>query len=99
MRRSWSCRPYGYSDATIWQRGSVALMLGVAALITLSAVARAGGAGDGQALALIKDAMERDYLAIEFNKVENKHPQAVANSKHHYSVPWACGDQLPYLAL
>jgi MYXO-CTERM domain-containing protein len=71
----------------------------VAACLTLSGVARAGGAGDGQATALFKDAMDRDYLAMEFDKVEKKLRQADAICKKPGCSPAVSAQVHGYLAV
>jgi hypothetical protein len=67
--------------------------------LTLSSAAWAGGPGDAQATALIKDAMDRDYLSMEFDKVEKKLRQAEAICKKPGCSPGVSADLHGYLAV
>src|SRR6476469_7674935 len=72
----------------------------LAACLTLAGgIAHAGGAGDAQATALIKDAMDRDYLSMEFDKVEKKLRQADAICKKPGCSPGVSADVHGYLAV
>src|SRR5690242_9049553 len=71
----------------------------VAACLTLAGLARAGGPGDAQATALIKDAMDRDYLSMEFDKVEKKLRQADAICKKSGCSSGVSADVHGYLAV
>src|SRR5450432_371829 len=71
----------------------------VAACWMLWGVAWAAGAGDAQATALIKDAMDRDYLGMEFDKVEKKLRQADAICKKPGCSPAVSAEVHGYLAV
>lgn len=71
----------------------------VAACWMLSGVAWGAGAGDAQATALIKDAMDRDYLGMEFDKVEKKLRQADAICKKPGCSPAVSAEVHGYLAV
>src|SRR5262249_31994537 len=67
--------------------------------LMLSGLSSAAGAGDAQATALVRDALEVDFLATEFAKVEDKLRQAEAVCKKTGCSPAVSAQVHGYLAV
>jgi hypothetical protein len=83
------------------QHGAVGI--GVAALLSIGLAASAGAAGstagDAEAQALVKTAMEQDYLAMAFDKAEQKLARAAAICQKRGCSPAREAEVHEYLAV